>query len=153
MAFNVFISYSTSDIETVDQFKAILNNPIINIFVAEYSVKPGESLNEKIIPAIEKCHLFLLLFSKSSQESEWVQKEIEFAKAKNKFILPVLLDDEAVLPPYLGDIKYISAQSKPEETMSIVSTQITKQAKKVHNNSVLLGLLIGGGLLWLASRS
>ncbi len=153
MSYNVFISYSTNDLSTVDQFRAILDNPIINVFVAEYSVIPGESLNEKIIPAIQNCNLFLLLFSKTSQASEWVQKEIELAKANNKFILPVLLDNEAKLPAYLGDIKYLPAHAKPEEAMDIVSEHITKEAERIHTNSLLLGLLIGGGLIWLATRN
>ncbi|SMN02037.1 hypothetical protein SPONN_358 [uncultured Candidatus Thioglobus sp.] len=97
--------------------------------------------------------MFLLLFSKSSQESEWVQKEIEQAKSHNKFILPVLLDDEATLPSYLGDIKYLPAHAKPEEAMDIVSTHITKEAKRIQTNSLLLGALIGGGLIWLATRN
>jgi len=153
LAFNVFISYSTNDIETVDKFRELLNNPIINVFVAEYSVVPGESLNEKIIPAIESCNIFLLLYSKSSQESEWVAKEIELAKAKNKFILPVMLDEEAVLPAYLGDIKYLPAHAKPEDAMQFVSTHISKQAEKTNSNSILVGLLLGGALLWLLTRS
>lgn len=152
MAFNVFISYSTNDIETVDQFKTLLNNPIINVFVAEYSVTPGESLNERIMPAIENCHIFLLLYSKSSEQSEWVAKEIELAKAHNKYILPVLLDDDAKLPAYLGDIKYLPAHAKPDEAMKFVSTHISQQAEKMKKNSVLIGLIMGGALIWLATR-
>lgn len=152
MAFNVFISYSTIDLEVVNKFKELLSSSLINTFMAEYSVIPGESLNERIFPSIENCNIFLLLYSESAQESEWVAKEIEYAKARNKFILPVLLDEHAELPAYLGDIKYLPAHAKPEAAMNFVSTHISEKAEKMQNNSISVGLLLGGALLWLLTR-
>lgn len=151
MAYELFISYSTKDIAVVDHLKAILNSPSINLFVAEYSVQPSESLNQKIYPAIQNSDLFLLLWSKNSQESPWVAKEIEQAKAFNKTIFPVLLDEEAKIPAVLGDLKYLPAHTDPAQAMQFIQKHVFEKAQKKQNEA-LLWLTIGGALLWLASK-
>jgi len=70
--YNVFISYSTKDLHVVSKFKEMQSVPVIDIFIAEYSLPPGSILDEEIIDAIRDCDLFILFWSRNSKKSEWV---------------------------------------------------------------------------------
>ena len=89
------------------------NFPSVEVFLAQYSIKSGEPLSDKIFNAIKDCDLFILLWSKNSKNSDWVKSEIGAAKVCEKLILPIVLDREAekTLPPFIKDIKYIQAYS------------------------------------------
>ena len=151
MAFQLFISYSTKDLSMVQQLQHVLTDPDIRFFIAEYSVRGGESLNKKILPAIQNANLFVLLWSKHSQESEWVAKEVEQALAFDIPIYPVLLDDEAQLPAVLGDLKYVAAQQDLRQALTTIQAQVFERAAQKRNKE--LALLIGAGVfLWAASR-
>lgn len=151
MAFNIFISYSTRDLDTVNHIRAMLNNPHIETFFAENSVEPGESLTGKIYPAIKRTDLFLLMWSSNSQDSKWVAQEIELAKSENKTIVPIKLDDESEMPTALGDIKYIPFHESPEKVLSWIQTTVFNSAKS-KGLEPIVWLLLGTVLLWLLSR-
>ena len=135
----------------VNNLEQVLASPDITFFVAENSVRGGESLNKKIFPAIQNANLFVLLWSRNSQESEWVAKEIEQALAFDTPIYPVLLDEDATLPAILGDIKYVSAHRDLRSALVTIQSQVFERAAQKRNQE--LALLIGAGiLLWAASR-
>ena len=91
--FNIFVSYSTNDSNKiqplVDQISAMQG---VNIFFAERSIMPGSLVNQTIIKKIEDSDIFLVFFSESAVESNYVQQEIGAAKSRNKYIIPILLD-------------------------------------------------------------
>jgi len=151
MAFNIFISYSTKDLDTVNHIRGMLDNPQIETFFAENSVEPGESLKGKIYPAIKRADLFLLMWSSNSQDSKWVAREIEFAKSENKTIVPIKLDDESKMPVALGDIKYIPFHESPEKVINWIQTTVFSSAKS-RSWEPIVWLLLGTVLLWLLSR-
>ena len=151
MSFNVFISYSTKDLETVNHIKGMLRNPYIETFFAENSVQPGESLVKKIYSAIKNTDLFLLMWSSNSQESEWVSREIELARSENKTIVPIKLDKKSKLPGILGDIKYIPFHESPEKVLNWIQSTVFSTAKSKSWEPVIW-LALGGALLWLLTR-
>ncbi|MBO1924584.1 toll/interleukin-1 receptor domain-containing protein [Thiomicrorhabdus sp. 6S3-12] len=151
MAFNVFISYSTKDLDTVNHIKGMLENPHIETFFAENSVEPGESLTGKIYPAIKSADLFLLMWSSNSQDSKWVAQEIELAKSENKTIVPIKLDSESKMPIALGDIKYIPFHESPEKVLSWIQTTVFSTAKS-KSWEPIVWLVLGAALIWLLSQ-
>src|SRR5258706_12310862 len=106
MAYHVFVSYSTRDLQTVERVRQLLADATIQVFVAEHSVRPGQSLQGSISQAIANCDLFLLLWSEHSKGSDWVQQEVGAAKALGKVVLPVLLDPGLGVPALLSGIRY-----------------------------------------------
>ena len=104
MPFKVFVSYSTKDLSLVRQVNRILADASIQVFVAEHSVMPGDSLAGKIGAAIESCDLFVLLWSKDSVQSPWVQQEVCIALGKKRTILPILLSADLAMPAFLSGI-------------------------------------------------
>src|SRR6266849_6382228 len=106
MAYNVFISYSSKNMNIVDWARSTLAHPgHIEVFAAEYSVLPSQPLNDEIERAIRACDLFVLLWSHDARASDYVPQEIGLAIASNKVILPVVMEDNL---PVLGFISHIN---------------------------------------------
>lgn len=136
MAFKVFISYSTKDLPIVDKIKNLVQNSDVEVFVAEYSVLPSESLSVSIEQAIKSCDLFVLIWSKNSQESSWVPQEIGIAKAIGKRILPIVLNPNLPLPGFIRDLKYLDNTKGPNETLQFMQTHVLNLANnKIEQNS------------------
>jgi len=114
MAYKVFISYATKDLLTVNHVKRLLSDVSIEVYVAEYSALPGTVLDEAIIRAIESCDLFILLWSRHSKTSEWVQQEIGIATHAKKTIMPIVLEPNLNLPGFIQKLKYLAAYKNPK---------------------------------------
>ncbi len=152
MAFKVFISYSTKDLPKVNHIKNMLEHSSIEVFVAEYSLLPGQPLSEKIINAIKSCNLFILLWSSSARDSEWVPQEIGIAKSSVKTILPVVLEPNLSLPGFISNLKYLNVYQNPEKALEWLQTNVFRQAEEQQKNEGLVWLGIGAAVLWLASK-
>jgi len=149
MAYKIFISYSTKDLPIVKKIKGKLENQAIEIFIAEYSVNPGDHLNKSIINAINTCDLFLLLWSQNSKHSEYVPQEIGIAFGQNKFILPIVLESEINLPAFIQDLKYLPVYNSPAESLLLLQNQIFSKAEKQGQRNFLAFLGFIALLIWL----
>ena len=152
MALKVFISYSTLDLPIVDFVQSMLGGTTIQVFVAQYSVTPGQPLSVPIVDAIKQCDLFLLLWSKNSKASDWVPQEIGIAKAANRKIMPVLLNSGLALPGFISDLKYLDVPKDPRAAFTWLRDNIFAQANEKQNQEAIAWLAIGGALLWLLSK-
>ncbi len=153
MTFNVFISYSTKDLMIAKNIKERYTNPEVNIFVAEYSLLPGKALNQTLINEIKKCDMFILLWSKNSQNSEYVQIEIGIAKGNNKFILPFVLNKGLKLPNFIADLKYLPAYEDLSSSLQWLEDHISNNANEQKKRTNLLLLFgISAGLVFLLSK-
>ncbi len=155
MAYKIFISYSTKDIKIVNHVENILKSPDIELFVAEYSVEPGQDLDQTIIKNIQNCDMFLLLWSGNTMQSKYVEKELWMARGIKKKIVPLVLKRNLRLPDYIKNLKYISVYKNPAEHLKNLRNFVISQAGKKSKNelgSVVLTLsaLLGG--LYLLSR-
>lgn len=131
MKYNVFISYSTKDLDKVKKLQAILDDTDdVNVFVAEYSVRPGEVLDRKIEKAIKNSNLFILFWSNNSKVSEWVGQEVGIAKQADKDILPIILDKNLTSPGFISNVKYISAHDNLDKTIKLIHEEVQVRAQK-----------------------
>ncbi len=145
MSYVVFISYSTQDMERVEEVqRALRDSQQVEVFVAEHSVRPGEHLVEKIMQAIKRCDLFVLLWSKNSEQSQWVIQELGAAAAADKPIIPIVLDKGVPLPGFAADLKYIPAYENPLTAFESLKSEILQRAKPLPDATglVLLGILL-----------
>lgn len=85
----VFISYSSKDTQTVKKIAQVLKEEGITYWKAPEMIPAGSNYAREIPRAIEKCQVFLLVLSESSQESIWVEKEIDCAINHRKTIVPL----------------------------------------------------------------
>ncbi|MBS3061555.1 MAG: toll/interleukin-1 receptor domain-containing protein [Candidatus Diapherotrites archaeon] len=152
MTFNIFISYSTKDIETAKRqqnyFSQIQGT---RVFLSESSLILGQ-LSDVFINEIKKCDLFIVLYSKNSQNSTYVQQEIGVAKGNGKLVIPVLLDAEAKPDAMLQGISYLSIydEEKRNTQMPRLYQYITQETQKKATGETLLFL---GALYTLYSLS
>ncbi len=75
----VFISYSSAEYSEAKLVRDVLTENGIQCWMAPDSIPIGSSYAMEIGIAIENCEMFLLILSQKSQESAWVEKELDSA--------------------------------------------------------------------------
>jgi len=149
MAFRVFISYSTLDVKMVRKVDSLIKGIGAEVFFAERSIQPGQALSTEIRNAIRNTNLFILLWSKNAEASSWVPDEVGQANAHKKPILPVLLDQDATMPPTLRDLKYLDASDNAESALVKLRDSVFAriESKADSDKQTAFWLVLGLGLL------
>ena len=108
---NLFLAHSSKDKEFAKNIYNDLISLGFRVWFDEVEMEPGDSLIGKIGSAIRSSMNLAVLISRNSLKSLWVEKEVsvamtgQLAGSKIK-VIPIRLDD-AELPPFLSDIKYV----------------------------------------------
>jgi hypothetical protein len=147
MAYSVFVSYSTKDIPNVEQLRQFLQLPDVQCFVSEYAVRPGVPLAPTIKNAILTCDLFILLWSKNADASEWVSQEIGIAHASQKPILPYMLEPGLSLPGFIKELRYVAAYQNPQQSLYQLRETVLKNSLTKQSQQSMAALAVGGLLL------
>lgn len=129
------------DLATANSLRNWLQSTGASVFLAEYSVCPGQALSESIIKAIKGCDLFILLWSSNAKASNWVPQEIGIAKGAQKSIMPVILHAGIELPGFVRDLKYLELYKNPQAAAQwLRNFVITRQKNKETDTLMLLGI-------------
>jgi hypothetical protein len=118
MEFDAFISYASADKTAADAACAVLEAAGIRCWVAPRDISPGQEYAAAIIDAIDRCHVMVLIFSSSANDSPQVRREIERAASKGVAIMPVRIEKIAPtksMEYFLGDIHWLDAMTPPIE--------------------------------------
>ncbi len=154
MTYNIFISYSSKDLEEANKIKTLIDQiPDARSFLAETNLLVG-SLSQNIISAIQRCDIFVVLYSKNSHNSSYVQQEIGAARMSNKLILPIVLDPETKPDAMIKEIGYLAFydSTKRHEEMKKLYDHILNGARQKANNQTVLGLALLLVLAGIASE-
>ena len=95
----VFISYAHNDLARVKPYLKMLEREGYDYWYDD-SIQTGTEWQGVIASNLADCACFFAFISKSSVQSEYCLKEINYATSKNKPIAVILLDD-VPLPPVL----------------------------------------------------
>ena len=87
---SVFLSHSSKDDAVVRALRNALESLGIETWADSERLTGADLLTAEIQRAIEKADYFLAVVSLHAINSEWVQREIDFAKAARKKIIPLL---------------------------------------------------------------
>jgi tetratricopeptide (TPR) repeat protein len=90
---SIFISYSRKDQDYVNKLVEALRKQELPWWL-DNKIDYGDKWTREIEENLKKCQVFLLVMSPSSEESDWVQRELTFAQHLKKPIFPLLLDGE-----------------------------------------------------------
>lgn len=123
----VFVSYSSKDRKIVNQIVDEIELMGISCWKAPECIPAGSSYAREIPKAISGCKVFLLMLSKTSQDSIWVEKEIDNAITNRKNIIPFALDDEPLNDAflfYLNNVQMISYYHNPERALERLKEQL-----------------------------
>lgn len=153
MAFRVFVSYSTRDINLAQELRVGMAAAGGEVFLAEYSLAPGQSLPAGIIRAIEACDLFLLLWSTNAKDSDWVPQEIGIAKAHGKSIMPVVLHEGIELGGFIKDLKYLQWYRDPKASVAWLREFVAKAKTRKDNKEVATLLGVSAVILFAFAKS
>src|SRR5436190_19797471 len=102
MARDVFISHSAQDKKAAETICAALEQNGIRCWVAPRDVRPGKPFPGEITRAIQQCKVLLLIFSRASNESEQVLREVQLAVDCHLPIVRLRLADV----PLSDDLRY-----------------------------------------------
>jgi uncharacterized protein YjbI with pentapeptide repeats len=96
--YTVFISYSTAQQGFADQIYASLQREGLRVWLATEDLKTGDRFRQVIYDAIHLHDKLLLVLSRESVASEWVEDEVNAALARERkegrsILFPVTLDD------------------------------------------------------------
>lgn len=136
---SVFISYSSKDDRFVNQLVKVIKEMGISYWKAPEMIPAGSSYAREIPRAIRECEVFLLVLSKSSQTSIWVEKEIDSAVNYRKTIVPVKIDEVPLCEHfrfYLNNVQTISYREDSIQGFAGLKDQIKKllQIDETDNN-------------------
>lgn len=106
MEHDVFISYSSKHKEAADAVCHIMEQQNIRCWIAPRDIPGGIAYGDIIENAITSCKIVVLIYSRSAQESKWVNSEINLAFDQNKTIIPFKVEDA----PAKGQIKLMLNQ-------------------------------------------
>lgn len=131
----VFICHESTDKQFVRKLSADLEKLSINVWFDESKIKIGDPILEEINKGLSSCKYFIIVISKDTMDSTWVQKEFKLAiklqKLKKLKILPVLLAD-ITMPSSLKDLRYADCSGQYSIGLrDLVLTIAPEQAIKV----------------------
>jgi hypothetical protein len=112
---SVFISYSHQDREFVEKLARALMDVGINVWFDHWEIQPSDSLVQKIFEeGLANADVFIVVLSKISVSSPWVQEEISTATLRRiqkvTRVIPVLKEDVDI-PAALKTVAWVDMRA------------------------------------------
>ena len=130
---SVFVSYSSEDRKLVNTIVNMMKEEGIRYWKAPEMIPAGSSYAREIPRAIKECEVFLLVLSRTSQKSIWVEKEIDSAISHRKTIIPFQIDDIPLNDTfrfYLNNVQMISYALDKQDALVELKTQLNQLVKE-----------------------
>jgi hypothetical protein len=89
MAYRVFLSHSYSDKAAVGAIHDQLAASGIEVWISEQHPEPGSQVSKKILEAIRKTDVLVVLLTEASSVSQYVHQEIGAALIAKKPVIPL----------------------------------------------------------------
>lgn len=89
----VFISYSTKNSDVANKICYLLEQNGLPCWIAPRNISSGRVYINEIADAIKSTKIVVLVYSKFSQESKYVNNEIQMAYSHNKPLISFNIDD------------------------------------------------------------
>lgn len=113
----VFISYSTKNSDIANKICYLLEKNNLKCWIAPRNISSGRIYIDEIADAIKSTKIVVLVYSEYSQESKYVNNEINMAYSHNKDILSFNIDNsepKKELGYYLKVTQWLPAYPDPE---------------------------------------
>ncbi|MEU8632696.1 toll/interleukin-1 receptor domain-containing protein [Amycolatopsis sp. NPDC048633] len=106
----IFISYSHADKDFVDKLAIQLVQNSVSVWLDRWEIRVGDSLISKVQEAIKGASALLVILSRTSVNSAWVQKELNSGlirelDERRVVVLPILIED-CQIPLFLREKMY-----------------------------------------------
>jgi flagellar basal body-associated protein FliL len=135
----VFLSYSYSDYQIVQNVRNYLIHHGIDVFDQKNDITTGSNLSSTIYDAINRSDAVLFFVSKNAEKSEWVQQEISLAvanklKGNNVKLIPIIIEENINIPFFLKD--YVSLDISKETNFKDAMLRLIKGLQEEKTTSV-----------------
>lgn len=124
----IFVSYSRNDKEIVFPFVSDIDKELqTKCWIDLNGIESGEQFEDVIIRAIDKSKIVLFMLSDSSLESQWTKREVYYAEAEGKRIVPVIIDGKGLrgwCKFHFGNIDYIEISSTEQKVKLIENLRV-----------------------------
>lgn len=154
MAQRVFISYASSDRVVAEAVRSRLVRSHFDVWIDTRRLQVGDPLEQEILDKIQPNTAFVLLHSRASSTSDWVQRELATALASRSReaggIFVVRLDDTPMRPK-LVDAKFADWREQGSGDIEVLVRGIWKWAQKSHIYATPLEGLSSRSLILLPS--
>lgn len=115
---DVFISYSTRNSDIANKICYVLEQNNLQCWIAPRNISSGKNYIDEIASGIKSAKIIVLVYSKYSQESKYVNNEINMAFSNNKPILSFNIDNSMPsedMEYYLKVTQWLPAFPNPED--------------------------------------
>jgi hypothetical protein len=128
----VFLSYAIGDQPIASRIATAIRESGESIHFDQWGLSPLDSIRDRIEERITSSDIFLILLSKQSTQSRWVQAELNVATTRELndraiAILPVLIND-CDIPPALKEYKYIDLRRNSAAGIRALVNQLNAAA-------------------------
>jgi hypothetical protein len=97
VSFDAFISYHSGDADWVSKLKEALEAKGVRVWIDSEQIRPGNLFPGTLASAVGSVSCVVLVLSRGSLSSAWVEEEYSLALAHRRRIIAALIDD--VEPP------------------------------------------------------
>lgn len=105
----IFISYSRYDAKFVDRLSLDLRDNGVQVWIDTENIAPGTLWQEEIEKGLNGANALIFVISRHSIKSKWMFHELVAYTAKNKKIIPLIIEDvdSKELPAYISNIQWL----------------------------------------------
>lgn len=139
----------------VREFARWITSLSINVYVAEWSVQPGQPLPEKVARNIDASDCILVILTQGGMRSEWVNQEVGYAKKAGKAIVPIV-EEGVEVKGFLQGLEHVpfhrnNVNKAVVKAANYLQSLSAQKVERERQNAIFGGLLFLGLLALLAS--
>ena len=131
---SVFISHSSKDKAIADVIVYSLEQEGISVWIAPRDIPGGTDYGASIMKGLRECEVLVLVFSKASNESDAVIREVQLAFNEKKAIIPFRIEDVPIgdsLAFYLSGLHWIDAVQKKKKDLNVLLKDVKGVLQKL----------------------
>ena len=124
----IFLSYASSDRAVAQHIVTALQREHIPVWFADWEILPGDSISERIDNALSSADVLLVLLSRNSIASRWIEHELSTALTRELrdraiTVMPALIEDCEV-PIGLRDRVFLDLRQDIDEGIQRLLVQL-----------------------------
>ncbi len=127
----VFLSHSSVDKPFVRRLAARIKKAGFTYWLDEHDLLPGDAIPERLAKAIDSCRVVLVVISKASLKSPWLNYELNIATQQmieGRCRLIPVLKDEVEPPAAIKGLKYADFRKSPKKGTAEVVRVLESEA-------------------------
>jgi hypothetical protein len=172
----IFVSYSRQDADFALRLGRDLRAAGVNLWIDQLDIPPGGRWDREVERALKASRMLVVVLSPEAVASENVMDEVGYALSESKRVVPVM-SRPCELPLRLQRVQYVDLssdygrglerlvatlggsevepqaaadESRPRVAPAAAAPLPVSGWKPLVGMAVLAGLVVGGGLLWMA---